>query len=613
MHPLHSITLATLLLLMAGCNSDSDSTSAASSSDASTPVSSSSLPSSSSSSFASSMSSSAILPPAPTSSTGASSSSSVCVSESQNVNYCAEYADRLYQNRTTPTAFELGDSQTLENPEALITAMCYTKHDGRHNPCYVCHQNEVHDGRANRMHDGVLQNEYAFSEFGWTNRWSNLFIDRSLKIAQISDTAIEQYVNTENYTALAPMLKSKDFVGYVPDLQNYHLGAAAFDADGFAKDGSNWVAFNYKPLPSTFWPVNGSTDDVLIRLAKEFRINARGEYSKTVYQFNLAIVEAALKNLETITVPDLDENAIGADLNSDGKLGVVAQIKRPAHYVGGAAHIPVETFLYPKYTEFLHSVRYVGSDQNGNIYNAPRMKELRYMIKERSYHEDVHPYDKATLAKIYDDEAQKKGEGNNLPDFTSMEEKGVDNKMGWWLQAFIEDADGVLRPQNYEETFFCMGCHTNLGSTLDQTFAFARKVDGAKGWGYIDLKKIIDVPNQNETQGEYLTYMQRVGGASEFRAHNSIVDRYFDNGEVNTTKVQAASSIYDLITPTREEALRMSKSYKVLVESQDYIHGREGNGEPVQNVYAEIDDNTPTLPEDKQYVWDMRLDWSKQP
>lgn len=540
---------------------------------------------------------------------GASSSSAAPLIES------SEYSDRLYATRTTPSTFDIGSSQTAKyNDEAVVTAMCYTRHDGTYNPCYVCHQNTI-DGeeRANRMHDGYLQNEYAFSDFAFTNHWTNLSKDHSALTAQISDAAIDTYVNTENYTALAPLLKSRGFIGYIPDLRDYHLGAEAFDARGFAKDGSGWVAFNYKPLPSTFWPVNGSTDDVLIRLDKRFRKGADGQLSREVYAFNLAIVEAAVKNLTQISVDSLDENSIDIDLNADGKLGIVDQIIRPSYYVGAASDVPVVTFLYPKYTEFLHSMRYVGSDEEGNIYNAPRMKELRYMIKERSYHDDDLPFDKAALAKLYDDEYQEKIEGNNVPNYPGLGEKGLDNKMGWWLQAFIEDANGSLRSQNYEETFFCMGCHTTIGSTFDQAFAFARKIDGAAGWGYIDLKKMIDVPNRGETDGEILTYFRRVGGASEFRAANSIQERYFDDGEVNATKVNGAATVYDLITPTRSEALQMSKAYKVLVESQDFIHGREGNGAPVENVYDSIDDATPVLPAEKHFSWDMRLDWSTQP
>jgi len=521
----------------------------------------------------------------------------------------SEYKDRLDIYKPS-SDFDLGSSQKMENYEAVVTSMCYTKHEHKYNPCYVCHQDIKQDGRANKMNDGELQNEYAFSDVGITNHWTNLFIDRTEKILQISDEKILEYINTENYTGLKPMLEKHDFSGYIPDLENYHLGANAFNTDGFAKDGSGWVAFNYKPLPSTFWPVNGSTDDVLIRLDKPFRENTKGELSTIAYKFNLAILEAAIKNLEKISVDSLDESEVGTDLNNDGKLSIVTSIDRPSHYVGGALNIPVETFLYPQYTEFLHTVRYIGTDEENGIYNAPRMKELRYMIKKQSYHESGDALDKSELAFLYDLEWQEKSKGW-LPQYNSLLEKGIDNKYGWWIQGFIEDENGDLRPQSYEETFFCMGCHTTLGTTIDQTFSFARKIDGAKGWGYIDLKSMIDAPNIGKSEGEILTYFKRVGGGNEFRIKNDIHDKFYTDGVLDVDKVKEVDSVYDLITPTHKSALKMNKAYKVLVESQDFIHGRDGNAAPVDNVYKNIDESTPVLPLDKQYKWDIRLDWSQ--
>ena len=123
---------------------------------------------------------------------------------------------------------------------------------------------------------------------------------------------------------------------------------------------------------------------------------------------------------------------------------------------------------------------------------------------------------------------------------------------------------------------------------------------------------MIDVPNVGEEEGEILTYLKRVGGGSEFRAQNDIDERFYDNGVLNEDKVKSVESIYELITPSRSSALEMNKDYKVLVESQDFVHGREGNGKPVQNVYEEIESTTPALPLDKHYKWDMRLNWSAQ-
>ena len=140
--------------------------------------------------------------------------------------------------------------------------------------------------------------------------------------------------------------------------------------------------------------------------------------------------------------------------------------------VGAASKVQVHTFLYPRGTEFLHTVRYVGVDPGGSITTPPRMKEVRYMLK--------HTFvPKHALAGLYDDELQEKIEAEP-PYFADFRDKGLDNGFGWRLQGYIEDARGDLRPNSYEETLFCMGCHSTIGTTIDHTFAFARKVTDAQ-------------------------------------------------------------------------------------------------------------------------------------
>jgi hypothetical protein len=43
----------------------------------------------------------------------------------------------------------------------VIPPQCYTRTEGRFNPCYTCHQSHPHtDGRPNLMDDGHLQGAY---------------------------------------------------------------------------------------------------------------------------------------------------------------------------------------------------------------------------------------------------------------------------------------------------------------------------------------------------------------------------------------------------------------------------------------------------------------------
>lgn len=503
------------------------------------------------------------------------------------------------------------------NREAVIPPMCYTRTEGKNNPCYVCHQDERQD-RENVMNDGALQKDYSFSDLGMTNHWQNLFLDRTEQAQAMSDKEILKWIAEDNYSELSPRLAATEFNGWVPDLKDLHLGAGAFDQYGFAKDGSHWVAFNYKPFPSTFWPTNGSTDDVMIRLPEVYRENDDGEYSLDVYRANLAIVEAMIKGQSAMSTLPVDEQVIGKDLNRDGRLNVVSHISDTSAYVGAAKDYFIETFLYPEGTEFLHTVRYVGVDEKGGIGVSSRMKEVRYMKKWSSY-------PKATLARYYLNENYDK-EAGNLPGFALLGDHGLDNDMGWSVQGFIENKNGRLRVATHEENLFCMGCHSSIGSTIDKTFSFARKVEGTKGWGYIDLKGMPDAPNYSEpvmsgssepspapnNLGEIATYFERAGGGDEFRSNSEMMQRWFhQDGTVNHSAI-AGKDVYQLITPSRERALALNKAYKVIVDQQSFYLGRDASLLPPKNVYQSIDnDLTPTLGEEHVYAWDIRLNWEE--
>lgn len=504
------------------------------------------------------------------------------------------------QARTTVT------DERITNLEAPIPPQCYTKTEEKNNPCYTCHQNydRENEKRMNQLDDGHLQGGYMFSDVGVTNHWSNLFVDRRDWQASISDEQILRYINQDNYSNLAPRLKQQDWAGFIPDLDNYHLAADAFDEQGLARDNSHWVAFNYKPFPGTFWPTNGSTDDVVIRLPAAFR-EQNGTYQWQVYLLNLSLLEMAIKQRSELSIPGTDETTIGTDLNGDGSIaGTVHTLAKRSHYLGDASDIPLAFQQYPEGTELMHSVRYVGIGEDGTIGVPPRMKELRYMRKIR----ELENYD---VRSRYDRERKDKLMGL-LPDFVNLHERGMENGMGWLMQGFIEDYSGDLRPQTYEENLFCMGCHAAVGITIDQTFAFARKVDGAAGWGYINLRGMPDAPNISEPGGEIRNYLKRAGGGSEFRENPEMVEKWYQpDGSLNEEAI-AAADVYTLITPSRERGLQLNKAYTHIVRHQSYIHGRDATWLPAQNVFKEVDESEPPLPaEFRFYQWDIRLDWQQ--
>jgi hypothetical protein len=281
----------------------------------------------------------------------------------------------------------------------------------------------------------------------------------------------------------------------------------------------------------------------------------------------------------------------------------------PGTYVGGAADIEVPRSVYPLGTEFLHSVRYIDPDQPSLI--ATRMKELRYSRK-------VLFLDRWAILKSYEEEHDAKDEGL-LPVFSGSPLVGLRNDFGWQLQAFIEAEDGRLRLQTEEEHLFCMGCHSTVGVTLDQSFAFPRKVPGAAGWAYQDVSGMADVPQLGHAEPEILTYFQRVGGGDEFRANHEILDRFFPGGALDEAQVLRAApggdqDITFLIAPSRERALLLDKAYRAVVMEQRFDLGRDAIITPPANVHTHIENGATDLDPAGLLFLDgqLRLDWSAQ-
>ncbi|WP_246357156.1 hypothetical protein [Pyxidicoccus fallax] len=506
-----------------------------------------------------------------------------------------------------PLAQALASGSRVDNREAPIPSMCYTKTEGVSNPCWTCHTGGVGD---NIMDDAALQAEYAFSDVGLTNQWSNLFTDRSSAMEDISDEEVLEYIRQDNYTPLRTALLGRPggFKGWVPDLDL----TRGFDADGFARDGSGWRAVRYKPFLGTFWPTNGSTDDVFIRLPAAFRRDAEGRPSMAVYRLNLAILEAAmtmdpeLRDVKAARrrVEPVDERLGGVDLDGDGVLEASVEEVRglPSHYVGGAAKVPVRRSYYPVGTEFLHTVRYVDPDVPTLL--STRMKEVRYSRKDEE-HEGLR------VQTLYLGEREKKLQGR-LPVFPGNPELGLVNEFGWRLQGFIEDARGRLRVQTMEEHAFCMGCHTNLGVTVDQTFGFPRKVPGREGWRHQDLRGIPDVPQLGHAKPEVLTYFERVKGGDEFRANDELLSRFFPGGALDEASVRRAARGGDrdltwLVTPSRERALELGRAYMALVREQTFTKGRDTLLAPPKNVLPAVENGSTGLEDAGLIFEDGRL------
>ena len=515
-------------------------------------------------------------------------------------------------------------SDNLSVPSAYIPPQCYTKTidaTGQvHNPCFACH---MESQRPNFINDDDLQIEYAFTETAAEeNPYTNLFVDRREGVAAISDSEIDAYVSEDNYRRadgsidLARVLNAIPELwdangngrwdGFVPDLE------FNFDKEGFdqRKDGTmtGWRAFAYAPFPGTFWPTNGSAGDAMMRLPEAFRRDAQGQESLDVYRINLAIVEALIKR-KPVAIASTDENQWGVDLNRDGSLGMTDSVVfewEPAQgklmsYVGQAKLLQQQgkaklaAGLYPVGTEFLHTVRYLNVNASGEVSMANRLKELRYSRKD-----SWRTYAQLSMAAM-GEAREKEAFPDRLRAMSGSLEEGVINGQGWTYQGFIEDAAGHLRPQTYQETTFCVGCHSGVGATADSSFAFGRKfgqeahADGWYHWEQKSMKGSAE-PKRADGLGEYQFYLTHNASGNEYRTNDEVRTRFFDEtGQVRATELlKLEQDMTSLIVPSANRARQLNKAYRLIAQEQSYVRGRDATIEPVTTVHRRVESGTPT-------------------
>lgn len=518
--------------------------------------------------------------------------------------------------------------RTLNNPIAYIVSQCFTKTQDEagklRTPCFSCH---VPSQAPNYIDDGDVQLGYDFpGEAGEVvrNPWVNLFQDRTNAVAAIPDQDILAYVRQSNYAAggerpaiartLATALPTAWDVngngrwdGYVPD------AAFSFDGEGFdrlANGGyTGWRAFAYAPFLGTYWPTNGSSADALIRLAPAFRQTEEGQPDLTIYKTNLAIVTAMVQRRDVRLEAPVDEVLLKVDLDKDGRLATAALVRydwapprgRLMSYVGkarteqAAGRVHLAAGLFPEGTEFLHTVRYLDPDEAGGVGLSARFKELRHAVKQAWYtYSDLK---EMALHEV----REKVVYPERTRQFTGNAETGLGNGQGWTYQGFIEDRQGRLRPQSYEETVFCLGCHGGVGATTDSAFAFPRKFadDSYRGgWYHWTQKGLAGTPEplRRDGQPEYAHYLAQNGAGDEFRDNEEIIARFFDaQGAIKPEALaRLREDISVLLHPSRERALKLNKAYKTIVDEQSYVLGRDVTITPARNVHRDIANGAPT-------------------
>jgi hypothetical protein len=508
----------------------------------------------------------------------------------------------------------------LQNKAAYIPPQCFTNTRGADqkpkNPCYACH---TRSEPPNFVDDEDLQLTLKLPTPAATNPWTNLLSPPVAHAPPTSDREILQYVRRSNYfdtdggLALARALatppadwdpnRNGKWDGFVPDVQY------KFDDQGFdhLQDGTptGWRAFAYYPFVGTFFPTNGSADDVLIRLDPALREDIGGHYDARIYTVNLAIVEALVVRAD-VPIDPVEEAAFGVDLDLDGRIGLATRVAFDTakddrggtrmHYVGRAKDLedrgqfPIAVGLFPLHTEFFHTVRYLDVSPDGVVTMAPRIKELRYARKVRWLSYDRLKRRAAQEAEITETSSDRTHR------VEWQHELGVPNEQGWSFQGFIEARDGSLRPQSMEESAFCEGCHGGIGATVDSTFAFARKLGAtapARGWFHWSQHGFAGLPEPKRLDGqfEYTLYLREAGAGDELRSNSEVSSRFFDDqGVLRPAEAERLhSDIARLLLPTPARALDLDRAYRAVVLDQSYDRGRDAILSRSANILASPD------------------------
>jgi hypothetical protein len=408
-------------------------------------------------------------------------------------------SSKLFFEGTSPVNFKAIAGAAYKpsyNDNPSIPAQCWIETGyGTQNACKYCHTNYLtsikHGNAFPLAEDQIL---YSFptpnlNKILWQNILHPQKIDEriladGLAIPDIEDVDYIRYDNWTPYFTNARKGGNADWINrnagnpafmLFPALNPNHLfplitdnptrdGTIGYiDAEGFVRDEKNkftgWRAINFFPY-AIFTPLTGSVSGIYIRLPQEF-MTVHGKFEADVYKQNLDLLEKNIKNkpLEII------------------------------NYVGDASNIAINKGFYPVGTEFAHPLHYVdlqadgqtfeqehGTGEKSYVYNFPgtrskRVKEIRYMYKWKEVSlDDIADVEEETEEPAFAEYIGNEGQG------------WVDNGAGWILSAYIENRAGELRPQTTEELAQCIGCHGQVGNTVDAVWSFQRKLPGELGW-----------------------------------------------------------------------------------------------------------------------------------
>ncbi len=152
--------------------------------------------------------------------------------------------------------------------------------------------------------------------------------------------------------------------------------------------------------------------------------------------------------------------------------------------------------------------------------------------------------------------------------------------------------------------------------TVDATFSFARKVPGADGYRWQDLRGMKDAPMRGHADPEILTWLRRLGAGDELGGNDELAARFFPGGVLAEAEVRRAAKGGDrdlawLLAPSRARALALDKAYLRLVRAQRFELGRDALLGAPPRLLARIENEETGLVAAKAVHLDARLplDW----
>ncbi len=429
------------------------------------------------------------------------------------------------------------------NEEPNIPAQCWIETSyGTQNACKYCHTDylaTIEHGNNFPISDDQLSYSFPTPNLNQI-LWQNIIYPQNIE-ARLKSEGVEipslddvDYVRHDNWSTTYNVVRDNGNTSWLnqdspnsnyilfPALNPNHLfpfvhnnptnnGVNGYiNPEGFVVDEKDkytgWRAINFFPY-AIFTPLTGSVSGIYIRLPQIF-MTKKGTFDIDIYKQNLELLEKNIKN----------------------------QSLSQTLYNGDAAKIRIKKGFYPVGTEFAHPLHYVdlladgetgvGVDgvlaSDGIQYEFPgtrskRVKEIRYLYKWKEVGLD-------DIGEDEEDEEGKEGKEGEFGVYYGKEGQGwVDNGAGWIIAAFIENRHGELRPQTTEELAQCIGCHSNVGNTVDAVWSFQRKLPGLEGWADMNyghysskspnLTKLKDYQYKETGMGEQGYFYYTVVGA----------------------------------------------------------------------------------------------------